>query len=137
MTTTTNSDSLTPVASSPIQPVPVTVDSKGRVRASKEQRRLILSEFERSGMSAAGFARRSGLKYSTLAGWLQRYRRAKPKRRSHPMRLVEAVVDPPALAGDQQEVLMVELPGGVRLPIRQASQVILAADLLRALAKPC
>jgi hypothetical protein len=42
--------------------VPVTVDAKGRVRASKEQRRVILAEFERRGLSAARFAKLTGLK---------------------------------------------------------------------------
>ena len=79
MTSTSSPDSSTAVPSPPIQNVPVTMDSKGRVRASKEQRRVILAEFERSGVSAAQFAKRTGLKYSTLAGWLQRYRRAKPR----------------------------------------------------------
>jgi transposase-like protein len=109
------------------------VDSRGRVRASKEQRGMILAEFERSGVSATQFARRTGMKYSTLAGWLQRYRRAKPKRRSHPVRLLEAVVEP-ALS---PLALVMHLPGGARLEINHANQIVLAADLLRALAKPC
>jgi hypothetical protein len=37
--------------------LPVTMDTKGRVRTSKEQRRVILAEFERSGVSASRFAR--------------------------------------------------------------------------------
>ena len=36
------------------------------------QRQTILAEFECSGVSAVQFAQRTGLKYSTLAGWLQR-----------------------------------------------------------------
>jgi hypothetical protein len=63
MTSTINADSPAPIASEPIQNVPATVDSKGRVRTSKEQRRIILGEFERSGLSAAQFARQTGLKY--------------------------------------------------------------------------
>jgi hypothetical protein len=116
-----------------IQEVPVTVDSKGRVRASKEQRRVILAEFERSRMSAAQFAKRAGLKYSTLAGWLQRYRRAKSKGRSKPVRLLEALVDqaPPSMA------LVLHLPGGARMEIREANQAVLAAALLQALEKSC
>ena len=47
------------------------------MRTSKEQRRVILAEFERSGLSATQFAQGSGLKYSTFAGWLSRYRRRK------------------------------------------------------------
>jgi hypothetical protein len=52
--------------------MPVTLDTKGRVRTSKEQRRVILDEFGRSGLSAVRFAKQTGLKHSTLAGWLQR-----------------------------------------------------------------
>ncbi len=57
--------------------LPVTVDTKGRVRTSKEQRRVLLAEFERSGVSATQFAQRTGLKYSTFAAWVHRYRRTK------------------------------------------------------------
>lgn len=113
MTSTNSLDASSPVPLPPIQNVPVTVDSKGRVRVSKEQRQLILTEFERSGVSATEFAQRTGLKYSTLAGWLQRYRRTKPKRRSSPVRLLEAVVEPAQSA----MVLVVHLPGGGRLEI--------------------
>jgi len=110
--------------------VSVTVDTKGRVRISREQRRLILREFERSGMSAARFAQRSGMKYSTLAGWLQRYRRR--PRRSPAMRLLEAVVAPPG----SSTALTLHLPGGARLEIREESQMALAAALVRALDQP-
>lgn len=116
-----------------MESVPVTVDSKGRVRASKEQRRVILAEFERSGVSATQFAKQTGLKYSTLAGWLQRYRRTKPPPRARPVRLLEAVVEQarPSMA------LVLHLPGGARMEISDASQAALAAALLCALAPSC
>lgn len=113
--------------------VAVTMDSKGRVRTSREQRRRILAEFERSGLSAAQFARRTGLKYSTFAFWVQRYRRMKRPARRSPLRLLEAVVDSAPTAA----ALQVQLPGGARLEIREASQVPLAAALVHALGKPC
>ena len=116
-----------------MQNVPVTVDSKGRLRVSKEQRQTILAEFERSGVSATQFARRTGLKYSTLAGWVHRYRgRKRPGRRSA-VRLLEAVVAPAPLIS----ALKLELPGGARLEIRETGQIPLAAALVRALEKPC
>jgi transposase-like protein len=111
----------------------VTADTKGRVRTSKEQRRAILAEFERSGGSAAQFAQRAGLKYSTFAGWLQRYRRRKRPGPKSAVRLLEAVVGPPLL----NQGLEVQLPGGARLEIREASHVALVAALVRALEKPC
>jgi len=138
MTTTSDPDPSSAVGAPAIEPVAVTLDSKGRVRASKEQRQVILAEFERSGMSAARFARRTGLKYSTLAGWLQRYRRARSRRRVPAVRLLEAVVAAGQPAGGQNpSVLVLELPGGARAEINDLQQVAWAAELLRALAKPC
>jgi hypothetical protein len=66
MITTSGPDPSASEIAPPLQSVPVTVDSRGRVRASKEQRRLILAEFERSGVSGTQFAKETGLKYSTL-----------------------------------------------------------------------
>jgi transposase-like protein len=113
--------------------LPVTLDTKGRIRTSKEQRRIILAEFERSGVSAARFAQRTGLKYSTFAAWVQRYRRSKGPGSKSPVRLLEAVVGPAPL----HSTLELQLPGGVRLELREASQVALVAALIRALEKPC
>jgi transposase-like protein len=108
------------------------------VRASKEQRRLILAEFERSGVSGAQFAKRTGLKYSTLAGWRQRYRRTKPPSRAQPMRLLEAVVEPAQPGAAPSAAWMVLcLPGGSRVEIADAKQIPLVAALVRELAKPC
>lgn len=121
------------VASSLMAKLPVTLDTKGRVRTSPEQRRVILAEFERSGLSAVRFAQRTGLKYSTLAGWVQRYRRTKRPRRSPSVRLLEAVVSTPPAAAR----LPVQLPGGARLEITEAGQLPLVVALVRALEKPC
>ena len=136
MTATCSSGSTSAVDSPTIPPMSVTLDTKGRMRTSKEQRRVILDEFERSGLSAVRFAKRAGLKYSTLAGWVQRYRRTKPLRRGRPLRLLEAVVDalPGPVAGTP---LVLHLPGGGRLELNAAKQVPLAAALLRALEKSC
>jgi transposase-like protein len=133
MTSTIDSDSPARIASPPIQNVPATVDSKGRVRTSKEQRRIILGEFERSGLSAAQFAQQTGLKYSTLAGWLQRYRRSQSPGRARAVRLLEAVVEQNA----DKLPLVLELPGGARIEIKDAQQAALAGALLRTLAKSC
>jgi len=130
MTTTSSLDSAPAVV---MPKVPVTVDARGRVRTSREQRRVILAEFERSGVSAAQFARRTGLKYSTLVGWVQRYRRTKRSGRKSPVRLLEAVV----AASPSAAVLQVQLAGGARLEIREAGQIPLAAALVQALAKSC
>lgn len=133
MITPSGSDSVPALASSSAAKLPVTLDTKGRVRTSREQRRVILTEFERSGMSAAEFARRTGLKYSTFALWVQHYRRTKRPARKSPVRLLEAVVTPSTSAAP----LQVLLPGGARLELREAGQVPLAAALVHALEKSC
>jgi transposase-like protein len=133
MISTSGSDCSTVAPASAIPKLPVTLDTKGRVRTSKEQRRVILAEFERSGVSVTQFARRTGLKYSTFAAWLQRYRRSKRPGPKSPVRLLEAVVAPTPLTLP----LQVQLPGGARLEIREASQVPLVAALICALEKPC
>jgi transposase-like protein len=135
MRTTTMTGLVT--ATAPAAKLPVTVDTRGRVRTSREQRRLILDKFERSGVSAVEFARRSGLKYSTLAGWRQRHRRAKRPGLVRPVRLLEAVLPAASLpALSALPVLPVLLPGGARLEITCAAQLPLAVALLRELEKP-
>jgi transposase-like protein len=119
------------MAPAEIEKLPVRMDTQGRVRATREQRRLILAEFERSGLSVPGFAQRAGLKYSTFAAWVRRYRRTKRPARRSPVRLLEAVVAP------VPQGLSVQLPGGARLDIREVGQIPLAAALVRALEKAC
>ena len=133
MTTPSSSDSSSTVTAAVLPKVPVILDTQGRMRTSREQRRRLLAEFERSGMSATRFAQRTGLKYSTLAGWVQRYRRTKRPGRRSPVRLLEALV----ASAPSSASLQVQLPGGARLEIREVSQVSLAAALVRALEKSC
>jgi transposase-like protein len=111
------------------------MDTKGRVRTSVEQRRLILAEFERSGVSAVQFAKRAGLKYSTLAAWVLRERRSKTLHPAPSVRLLEAVVDP--AQGKTSSSLVLQLPGGARVEIQNGRQAALAAELVRFLANPC
>jgi DNA-binding transcriptional regulator YiaG len=110
----------------------VQTDSKGRLRISKEQREAVLAKFEQSRMSAAKFAAVAGIKYSTLAGWLQRYRRAKPRVASKQMRLVEAVIGTnPSPEG--RSGLVLHLPGSVRVELSSIAEVPLAAALIKEL----
>ena len=125
-------------------------DSRGRVRYGRERREELLEEFERSGMSAAGFARLSGVHYTTFAGWVHR-RKQEAKRdgmaagveeRRGPIRLLEAMVD----AGEHHGLsgggadrgpkargsvgLRIELPGGSGLVIESPVQMQMAAELV-------
>ncbi len=116
------------------------VDKAGRVWTPREQREAALDEFERSGMPASKFAERIGVKYSTFAWWAHQRRKqrggadAVRERRGEPAALkwVEAVPEHagPSLAAC---ALVVHLPGGARMEVGDASQVALAAGLLRAL----
>ena len=116
--------------------VPVVADTKGRLRMSKAQRREILAALARSGESLPRFARRTGLKYSTLANWVQHSRRSKRSGRQPRLRLLEAVVESTQEAAAVIP-LVLQLPGGVRLEVADEKQAVLAAILVRALTKPC
>ena len=103
-----------------------------------------MDEFDRSGLSAAKFAAVTGLKYSTFAAWVHRRRKqpaaaAKVAAKSaDPVRWLEAVVARAEPTGEPiSAVVVLELPGGVRLAVADERQAALAARLVRALAKSC
>lgn len=133
MTATSRSDGAAATSPAALPKLAVTLDTKGRVRVTPEQRRKILAEFARSGESAPRFARSLGLKYSTFAAWVARERRAKRPPSPPAMRLLEAVMAPVAT----DFPLLVQLPGGVRVELQSLNQIPLLAALMRALEKPC
>jgi transposase len=49
-------------------------DKMGRVRVPRARREALLDEYERSGISGVQFANYVGIKYSTLANWIQERR---------------------------------------------------------------
>lgn len=124
-------------------------DVLGRVRVKKARRDVLLDEFERGGTSAQAFAKLVGIKYQTFASWVQKRRRARkqypPAAKALPsapttagaLRLVEAVAEP--AVSKETETLIVHLPVGARVEVRDARQAVLAAELLKALAaaRPC
>jgi transposase-like protein len=116
--------------------VAVVADTKGRLRVTKGQRRDILAALARSGESLPQFARRTGLKYSTLANWVQHSRRSKRSGSPPRLRLLEAVVEATQVAAAVIP-LVLQLPGGVRVEVVDEKQAELAAILVRALTKPC
>ena len=118
-------------------------DGLGRVRTPAARRESLLEEFERSGLSGAKFAALVGIKYSTFATWAQRWRRQRgssrfPAKPADPVRWLEAVVEQSQNPGGQNPgVMLLQLPGGVRVEIANEKQAALAAVLVRALAKAC
>ena len=75
-------------------------------------------------MSAAAFARRHGLTYTTFCGW--RHRRAKSKSEA-------AFVEVEVPATIEQVELVIELGAAARMRLNRPGQIELAARLIQAL----
>ena len=100
-------------------------------RTTVRERARLLAAFDRSGLSAAAFARQHGLHYTTFCGWRQQRAQLKPA----PAFVQVELTAPPTAA----EGLLVELGGNARLRIVSAGQIALAAQPLQTLhaARPC
>ena len=99
--------------------------SRRRLRRTQADRRAqLLTAFDRSGLSAAAFARQHALNYTTFCGWRQQ--RAKTKTSPG---FVQVELPTPAAPAE----LTIELGAQARLRITSASQIGLAARLLQAL----
>jgi len=113
------------------------VDETGRVRTPRAKQEEALDEFERSGMTGMQFARHIGVKYPTLMYWVQRRNRER-KESAAPAgpRWLEAVLETQENIG---EGLVVEVPGGLRLIVKESGQARVAGELLRVLGfgQPC
>lgn len=120
-------------------------DAQGRVLVSRERRESLLEEYDLSGMSGIKFAQYVGIKYSTLAYWLQSRRRHRQKEKSlikagantEPGRSnggwIEAVVENASGPGVSAGALRIYFAGGAYCQISSAGEVALAAELLRGL----
>jgi transposase len=110
---------------------------------------MLLDELERSGGSAAQFANYVGIKYSTLASWIQKRRKRgglkksliKPGEResskSHG-RWVEAIMEKNPAAKAQESSLRLYFTAGAYCEISNGQEAVLAAELLGRLgAKGC
>jgi hypothetical protein len=120
-------------------------DARGRVLVSRERREALLAEYDRSGMSGVKFAQYVGIKYSTLAYWVQSRRR--PRRREKLLLKagadtgagkstggwIEAVVEegsPPRMPAGG---LRIDFAGGASCQISNVAEAALAAELLERL----
>jgi hypothetical protein len=121
-------------------------DVLGRVKTPAARREQLLDEFEKSGLSGQQFAELVGIKYQTFATWAQKRRRQRgasaavnaPARTTDPVRWLEAVVEQAQKpVASNPPALMLELPGGARVELRDVKQTAMAAALVRALAQPC
>ena len=106
------------------------MDARGRVQVSAERREALLEEFDRSGMSGAGFAKHYGIKYTTFAYWIQaRRRKGNPSKRSGEGQFLMVAVD----TTNRATGLTVELSDGVSLKITTPEEARLAAVLIESL----
>jgi hypothetical protein len=118
-------------------------DTKGRVRVPRARREMLLDELERSGGSAAQFADYVGIKYSTLANWIQK--RRKQRRPENALvktgkgvehlpkvngRWVEAVVEKESEPKAQEGSLRVYFTAGAYCQISNPREAELAAELI-------
>jgi len=103
---------------------------RGRAaRTDAAQRAQLLAVFDRSGLSAADFARQQGIHYTTFCGWRQRRDRGQA-----PPAFVQVELAPPAPLSE----LVIEM-GAARLRLVSVAQLPLAARLLQFLqeGRPC
>jgi transposase-like protein len=98
-----------------------------RTRTSPKRRRQLLAAFERSGLSAAAFARQHGIVYTTLCSWRRR-RPTKPK---------IAFAEVEVLRSTTPEPIVVELGSRARVCVSSPGQFELAAGLLKRLEAAC
>lgn len=95
--------------------------SSARRRTDAAQREQLLAAFDRSGLSAAEFARQHRLNYTTFCGWRQRRAQAK----GLPAFVQVEVAPPPAPAE-----LLIEVGAAARIRLQSEGQIALAARLL-------
>lgn len=89
------------------------------------RRAQLLAAFDRSGLSAAAFARQHHISYTTFCGWRARRARAKASPR---FVQVELPVAPSLPSG-----LVIELGDQARVRVSSAGQIGLAAQLIQKL----
>ena len=111
-------------------------DGRGRVRTPAARREALLREYEQSGTSAAAFAKLCGVKYPTFERWVQQ-RRREPESGERvptvPLVEVSVSVEPDREVRPTAPVVL-ELPGGAQVVVREAAQLSLVVALVQALA---
>src|SRR5580692_8166009 len=117
-------------------------DARGRVLVSRERRESLLEEYDRSGMSGVKFAQYLGIKYSTLAYWLQSRRRHREREKlllkagvdaeagKSTGGWIEAVVENASQPRVSAGALRIYFAGGAYCQISNAGEARLAAELL-------
>jgi hypothetical protein len=105
----------------------LSLTSTRRVPITPTRRRQLLTEFERSGLSAAEFARQQGIGYSTLCAWRAR-NAAKPGLCFAEVELERA---------PSSESIVVELGRHAQMRLSSTQQLEMAARLLKQIEAVC
>ena len=105
-------------------------DGRGHRIATLARRAELVSEYRRSGLTMAGFARRESLAYSTFAGWVIKSDRAAASGRSVPSPVRFAQVQLPATAGPTAS-LEVRLTDGTLVRGSNAGELALLVRALK------
>lgn len=96
----------------------------------------MLEEYEKSGMSGTAFAEHVGMKYTTLASWVQKKRaraetEPKAQGQNQPVQWMEAVVAGMPEGEERGTGLRIRLTGGAMMEISDQKGALLAAVILR------
>ena len=102
-----------------------TISSPRSRRTTSSERANLLTAFDRSGLTAAEFAREHQINYTTFCGWRQRRDKAP----------APEFIEVEMAARDVSAGLVVEVGAKIRLRISSADQIPLAAALLTRLAQ--
>jgi len=105
-------------------------DRRGRRVTPPEQRVRTVQAFQSSGMTMAAFARREGINYTTLSGWVMRSLRAAPAKAA--IKFAEMRLPLAGSAADPCDHLEVRLPDGTLVRGRGAVEVAALVKALRA-----
>lgn len=114
-------------------------DARGRVRTPREKREEIVDEYEKSGMSGVAFAAMVGVKYPTLAWWVQQRRKGQAAVASAPagqapVRWVEAVAESePMGTAPSGRGMRVQIGAAVRVEVVNGQQARWVGEMLRAM----
>jgi hypothetical protein len=110
-----------------------TISSYRSRRTTSSERAGLLRAFERSGLSAAEFARQQRINYATFCGW-RHHREAAAGAADSPA-FVEVELSPSAVPAVPASSLVVEVGAQIRLRVSHADQVSWAAALLHQLTR--
>jgi len=103
-------------------------DRLGRRHVPAERRRALLAAFHESGQTRRAFARREGIRYTTLCTWVQREEKAdgRPERPEAVVRFAEV-----ALPASTSQGLEVRLVDGTVVRGERVDEVVCVVKALR------